>query len=89
MIYSLISGVNLSGNTDLLIVLIRITTIKWSYDISNEKTRKREIKGCIAGAKATKCDNHFLITGNESEVIEEDGYTIQVIPIWEWLTREA
>lgn len=58
-----------------------------SHDISNEKTRKREIKGCIAGAKATKCDNLFLITDHESEVIEEDGYTIQVIPIWEWLTR--
>ena len=49
-----------------------------SYDISNKKTRKREIKGCIAGAKATKCDNLFLITDHESEVIEEDGYTIQV-----------
>ena len=60
-----------------------------SYDISNEKTRKREIKGCIAGAKATKCDNIYLITDHESEIIEEDGYTIQVIPIWEWLTREA
>ena len=59
-----------------------------SYDISNEKTRKREIKGCIAGAKATKCDNLFLITDHESEVIEEDGYTIQVIPIWEWLTKK-
>lgn len=59
-----------------------------SYDISNEKTRKREIKGCIAGAKATKCDNIFLITDHESEIIEEDGYTIQVVPIWEWLTRE-
>ena len=60
-----------------------------SYDISNERTKKREIKGCIAGAKATKCDNLFLITDHESEIIEEDGYTIQVVPIWEWLTREA
>ena len=60
-----------------------------SYDISNPKTRKREIKGCIAGAKATKCDNIYLITDHESEVIEEDGYTIQVVPIWEWLTKEA
>ena len=59
-----------------------------SYDISNDKTRKREIKGCIAGAKATKCDNIFLITDHESEVIEEEGYSIQVVPIWEWLTRE-
>ena len=60
-----------------------------SYDISNEKTRKSEIKGCIAGAKAAKCDNLFLITDHESEVIEEDGYTIQVVPIWEWLTKDA
>ena len=58
------------------------------YDISNDKTRKREIKGCIAGAKATKCDDLFLITDHESEIIEENGYTIQVVPIWEWLTRE-
>lgn len=59
-----------------------------SYDISSDKTRKREIKGCIAGAKATKCDNLFLITDHESAVIEEDGYTIQVVPIWEWLTKK-
>ena len=42
---------------------------------------------CIDGAKATKYDNIFLITDHESEIIEE-GYTIQVIPIGEWLTRE-
>lgn len=58
------------------------------YDISKEKTRKREIKGCIAGAKATKCDSIFLITDHESEIIEEGGYTIQVIPIWEWLIKD-
>ena len=59
-----------------------------SYDISKETTRRREVKGCIAGAKATKCDNLFLITDHESGTIEEDGYTIRVIPIWEWLTRD-
>lgn len=58
-----------------------------SYDISNEKTRKREIKGCIAGAKGTKCDNIFLITDHESGIIEEQGYKIQVIPIWELLVK--
>ena len=58
-----------------------------SYDISNEKTRKREIRGCIAGAKSTKCDNVFLITDHESGIIEEEGYKIQVVPIWEWLVK--
>lgn len=59
-----------------------------SYDISKEKTKKREIKGCIAGAKATNCNNLFIITDHESETIEEDGYTIHVIPIWEWLIKD-
>mgnify|MGYP002510855765 FL=1 len=59
-----------------------------SYDISNAKTRKREIRGCIAAAQATQCNNILLITDHESEMIEEDGYTIQVIPVWEWLVSE-
>lgn len=59
-----------------------------SYDISNPKTRKREIRGCIAAAQATQCNNILLITDHESEMIEEDGYTIQVIPVWEWLVSE-
>lgn len=59
-----------------------------SYDISNPKTRKREIRGCLAAAKATKCSNILLITDNESEIIEEEGYTIQVIPVWEWLISD-
>ena len=59
-----------------------------SYDISAEKTRKREIKGCIEGAKATKCNNLFLITDHEKEDIEEKGYKIAVRPAYEWLTQE-
>ena len=59
-----------------------------SYDISNLKTRKREIRGCIAAAQATQCNNILLITDHESEIIEENGYTIQVIPVWEWLVSE-
>lgn len=59
-----------------------------SYDISKEKTKKREINGCIAGAKATNCNHLFIITDHESEIIEEDGYTIHVIPIWEWLIKD-
>ena len=59
-----------------------------SYDISAEKTRKREIKGCIEGAKATKCNNLFLITDHEKEDIEEKGYKIAVRPAYEWLTQK-
>ena len=64
------------------------TIYQVSYDISNPKTRKREIRGCLSAAKATKCSNIMLITDNESEIIEEEGYTIQVIPVWEWLISD-
>ena len=64
-----------------------ISVYQVSYDISNEKIRKREIRGCIAGSKVTKCSNLFLITDHESGIIEEDGYTIQVLPVGKWLIR--
>ncbi len=59
-----------------------------SYDISNAKTRRREIRGCIAAAKATDCDRLFLITDHESGLIEENGFTVTVLPVWEWLTKD-
>lgn len=59
-----------------------------SYDITHPKTRRREIRGCIAAAKATNCSHLFLITDHESEVIEEDGFIIQAIPVWEWLIKD-
>ena len=38
-------------------------------------------------------DMTFLViypyTDHESEIIEEEGYTIQVIPVWEWLTKDT
>ena len=56
-----------------------------SYDISNDKTRRRELRGCIAAANATNCSNLYLITNHESGIIEQDGCTIQIIPVYEWL----
>ncbi|MCM1450784.1 MAG: ATP-binding protein [Clostridium sp.] len=57
-----------------------------SYDISSDKTKRREIKGCLAGSKDTKCDNIFLITDHERDTIVTQGKTIKVIPAYEWLT---
>ncbi len=58
-----------------------------SYDISNAKTRKREISGCVSAANATNCNNVWLITNSHSETIEANGIKIQCIPAYEWLTN--
>jgi len=60
-----------------------------SYDITNPKTLQREINGCVAAAKETKCKNLFLIVYNgEKQVVEKDGYKINILPVWEWLVNE-
>lgn len=59
--------------------------IQVSYDISTEKTRNREIRGLKNAAKKLKCNNLTLVTFEEQDTIEEDGYNINVIPATEWL----
>ena len=59
--------------------------IQVSYDISSEKTRTREIRGLKNAAKKLKCNNLTLVTFEEQETIEEDGYTINIIPATKWL----
>lgn len=58
--------------------------IQVSYDISADKTRKREIKGLLLAARQTKCSNLLLLTDHESEVLEQDGYKIKIQPVYEW-----
>ena len=61
-----------------------IQAIQVSYDISSEKTRKREVNGLLLAARLTKCQNLLLLTDHESGEIEEAGYQMKVQPVYEW-----
>ncbi len=50
-------------------------------------TRKREVAALIALNKVYPIRKAIIITYDEEEIIEEDGITIEVIPIWKWLTE--
>ena len=58
--------------------------IQVSYDISAEKTRKRELKGLKAAAQMTGCKNLLLLTDHEYEDTAFDGFDIQIRPVHEW-----
>lgn len=60
--------------------------IQVSYDISSEKTRKREINGLLLAYKKTKCNNLILLTDHEYEELDKDGLHIQIKPVYEWST---
>ena len=61
-----------------------IQAIQVSYDISAEKTRKREINGLLLAARQTKCENLLLLTDHESEEIDVNGHHIKMQPVYEW-----
>ena len=61
-----------------------IQAIQVSYDISAEKTLKREKNGLLLAARQTKCENLLLLTDHESGIIEEDGHQLKVQPVYEW-----
>lgn len=61
-----------------------IQAIQVSYDISAEKTRKREINGLLLAAKQTKCTDLVLLTDHESDMVEEGGHQIKIQPVYNW-----
>ncbi|MDE6715009.1 MAG: ATP-binding protein [Muribaculaceae bacterium] len=56
-----------------------------AYDISNPKTKKREIDSLLEASSETGCKNLYLITDHERESLEIDGVIINIIPAYEWL----
>lgn len=58
--------------------------IQVSYDISSEKTYKREVNGLLLANKQTKCENLLLLTDHEFDNIEKEGHHISIRPVYEW-----
>ena len=68
-----------NGNTVL-------QAIQVSYDISSEKTYKRETNGLLLANRHTKCENLLLLTDHESKDIDKCGHHIAERTVYEWST---
>lgn len=55
--------------------------IQVCYDMSKEKTIKREVDSIVECAGELGCDNLTIVTWNEQRTIEKKGYTIKVVPV--------
>lgn len=78
-----------SGECDFIVCDNRkaILAIQVSYDISNPKTKKREISGLVLAAKKTGCTELLLLTDYEYEDITQDSYKIMIRPAYDYLTN--
>ncbi len=58
--------------------------IQVCYDMSSPKTRKREVDSLIECAGELKVGKLLIITWSQDEILEKDGYTIEVISVRNW-----
>ena len=63
--------------------------IQASYSINDHETRRRETTALVALNKLYPLKKALVVTYDEEEVIEMDGLTIEVIPVWKWLLCDS
>jgi hypothetical protein len=65
-----------------------ILAVQVSYDITSEKTKKREIAGLMMVAKKTGCRSLLLLTDHQYEDLTQDGFDIKIRPIYEYALHD-
>lgn len=64
----------------------RATAIQVSYSINlSTDTFKREVDALVKLSKVLDCKRLLILTYDEEDIIEQNGYKIEVLPVWKWL----
>ena len=58
--------------------------IQVCYDISSEKTRKREMDALVEAAEELYCDNLLVITNSQKEKIEWKSKEITILKVFDF-----
>jgi predicted AAA+ superfamily ATPase len=56
-----------------------------SYSIVDTATRQREVKALVKLAEVYTLDKIEIVTWDEEITVNENGLTIQALPVWKWL----
>ncbi len=56
-----------------------------AYDLTSEKTRKRELDALLQASVETGCETLLLITDTRRETLDIGGRRIKAVPAYEWL----
>jgi predicted AAA+ superfamily ATPase len=59
--------------------------IQVTYDMNNEDTKNREIKGIVNACKSFNLQNGVIVTYENEEVIIQDEIKINLIPFYKWV----
>lgn len=59
--------------------------IQVCYDVSDPKTRKREVSGLLHAAEVLACEILLILTWDEEGEFAAQGRTVRLLPAWKWL----
>ena len=59
--------------------------IQASYSLQDDDTFQRETEALIKVSKHLNVNDLIIITKDEENVLEKDGKSIQVVPLWKWV----
>ncbi len=62
-----------------------IQAIQVATNLSEEGVKNREINGLTEAMSLYNLKEGIILTENEQERIEVDGFLIIIMPIWKWL----
>ncbi len=63
-------------------------SIQVCYSLQDVETRQREVSTLVRMSKQIDIERMVIITKDEQETINEQGFIIEVIPVWKWLLQE-
>jgi len=66
-----------------------VQSIQVASHLADKKVRAREIEGLLEAMKAYHLTEGIIITENEEEEFEVEGFQVKIIPIWKWLLRDS
>lgn len=61
--------------------------VQVSYSMTDANTSKREIDGLIKLHSIQPISTMIVVTMEEENLIEKDGFHIELIPLWKWLLK--
>lgn len=61
--------------------------VQVSYSMTDANTSKREIDGLIKLHSIQPISTMIVVTMEEENIVEKDGFHIELIPLWKWLLK--
>lgn len=66
----------------------RLEAFQVAYEMSDERTRQRELEGLVAACQFIRSSTGTILTMDHSEVLEYKGVQVVVTPVWRWVLEK-